>query len=101
MLLKLVTKTRNGEQETGNERSAVLFIKIQNGGREKGRRGLETSYEHALVILGCLNGNVLIRTASKSVKFPIKEGFINLLTKQYIRKDRLGCLWWNRNARIT
>ena len=36
-----VTKTRNGEpgtgngeQESGNERSAVFHIKIQNGGRE-------------------------------------------------------------------
>ena len=30
-----VTKTRNEERGTGNERSAVFFIKIQNGGREK------------------------------------------------------------------
>ena len=36
-----VTKTRNGEpgtgngeQESGNERSAVFHLKIQNGGRE-------------------------------------------------------------------
>ena len=31
-----------------------------------------------------------------SVKFSIKEGFIHLLTKQYIRKNSLGCLWFNK-----
>ena len=31
-----VTKTRNEERGTGNERSAVFFIKIQNGGEKGG-----------------------------------------------------------------